>query len=144
MAVSQNMASSLMQSALGATTYTGPSTWYLGLATVAPTIAGVISQEPSTTSGYQRLAIPNNQTSFTQPTFDAEHPLTYITNNIRLEMAEVTSGTEPTVNYFFLSDTQTGGTAKIWGQFDRERVLAINSVLVIEPRGAIFEMVNVD
>lgn len=144
MAVSRSMANSLMQSSLGGIPYIGPGTWYLGLCSVEPSATGVITGEPSTSSGYQRLAIPNNQQYFTQPVHDAEHPLTYITNAVRLEMNDITGGDSPPISYFFLSYTQSGGEASVWGKFDRDRVLYPNSTLFIEPYGIILEMVNIE
>lgn len=159
MAISTGLAKSILESVLGAVPYTAPSTWYLGLSS-SPIANGVIPNgaEPADGTGYARLAIPNNQLvastgngSFTACTTDTTHPLGFVSNAQTLTMDEIVSGAEPTVQYFFLSTSPTNsnvaGASKnvsMWGSFDRARKLVINSNLIIEAGGAIFEIVNVD
>lgn len=157
MAISTALAKSILESVLGAVPYTAPNTWYLGLST-SPISNGTIPNgaEPADGTGYARLAIPNNQLissgtgSFTACTTDSTHPLGYVTNAQTLTMDEIVSGSEPTVQYFFLSTSPTNsnvqGASKLvsmWGSFDRARKLVINSNLIIESGGAVFEIVNV-
>lgn len=159
MAISTRLAKSLIESVLGGKAYTAPSTWYFGLSS-SPITNGVIPNgaEPADGTGYQRLAITNNQLvgstgtgSFTECTTDTSHPLGFVSNAQTLTMNEIISGSEPTVAYFFLATTgensNNSGASKnveMWGSFDRSRKLVINSNLIIEKGGAVFEIVNVD
>lgn len=157
MAISKALAKSLLETVLGAAPYTAPSTWYFGLSS-SPITDGTLpnNAEPPTGIGYNRTAIPNNQLiganngSWNPATTDATRPLGYVTNAQTITMDEITGGSEPTVQYFFLSqsatNSNTSGASKqvdVWGSFDRARVLQVNSNLVIEADGAVFEIVNV-
>lgn len=158
MAVSKALGKSVLESILGGKAYTAPSIWYLGLSS-SPITDGTIPNggEPPEGIGYARKAIPNSQLqganngSFSPATSDATHPVSFVTNAQAITMDEITGGNEPTVQYFFLSSSATNSNASgaskevsIWGSFDRGRRLAINSNLVIEAGGAVFELVNVD
>lgn len=158
MAVSKELGKAVLESILGGKPYTAPSTWYLGLSS-SPIVDGVIpnNAEPPVGIGYARKAIPNSQLqgsnsgSFSPATSDSVHPVAFVTNAQAITMDEITGGTEPTVQYFFLASTaqnsnQSGASKNVsmWGAFDRGRRLAINSNLVIEAGGAVFELVNVD
>lgn len=158
MSVSKTLANSVLASIVGGVAYTAPSTWYLGLSS-SPIVDGVIpnNAEPPDDIGYKRKAIPNSQLqgsnggSFNPPKSDSTHPLAFVTNAQAIQMDEITSGNEPTVQYFFLSDSSQNsnidGASKevlMWGSFDRARRLAINSNLIIESGGAVFELTNAD
>lgn len=158
MAISKDLGKSVLESILGGKPYTAPTTWYLGLSS-SPITDGVIpnNAEPPVGIGYARKAIPNSQLigsndgSFTPATSDSTHPVAFVTNAQTITMDEITGGTEPVVQYFFLADTaqnsnQSGASNKVslWGAFDRGRRLAVNSNLVIEAGGAVFELVNVN
>lgn len=158
MAISTALAKSILESVLGAVPYTAPTTWYLGLSS-SPIVNGTIPNgaEPADGTGYARYAIPNSQLvtsgsgSFTVCTTDSAHPLGFVANAQIITMDEIVSGNEPTIQYFFLSTSPTNSnvtgaskTVSMWGSFDRARKLVINSNLIIEAGGAVFEIVNVD
>lgn len=141
MAIARNLANSIINEVLGGVANSVPSTWYFGLCTTEPQSDGTILDEP-TVAGYARTAIANNKTNFSGATYNGEHPLAFITNATKIQMSEIMDGNEPVVNYFFLSNVETGGTAYMWGKFDRPRTLMINSTLRVEPNGAVFEIAN--
>lgn len=158
MAISQEIANSLIALLLGRKDYSSPTDWYFGVCQ-SPIVNGLLTtnSEPKEGTGYERKQIPNTQLvganngSFTVPISDVARPLSFVTNAQTLTMNEITSGTEPTVKYFFLSDSAQNSNAEgaskkvsLWGTFDRERKLSINSNLTIEPGGAVFEVVNID
>lgn len=158
MAVSKRLANDVLGAIVGGVTYTPPAVWYLGLST-SPIVDGTIpnNAEPQDGTGYTRKAIQNTQLigsnngSFNPPTTNSTWDLAYVTNAQSIEMTEITSGSEPYVQYFFLAKTAQNynieGASKeveLWGSFDRARMLAINSNLIIEAGGATFALVNVD
>ena len=157
MAISKELAKKIAESITGGKQYTPPSNWYFGLSKTAPVDDMLsVGSEPAASTGYQRIQIPNTQLSGGSGSFtpantsgDEESGLiAKITNAQRIEMNEITSGDEPEVQYFFLAESSensnTGSDRKvsIWGVFDRPRKLVINSTLVIESGGAVFELFN--
>lgn len=158
MAISKDLGKALLESVVGGKPYVAPSTWYLGLSS-SPIVNDAIpnNAEPPEGIGYARKAIPNSQLvggnggSFTPARDDAEHPVAYVTNAQTILMDEITGGSEPSVQYFFLAETGQNSNAdgasrkvSMWGSFDRVRKLVINSNLIIESGGAVFEIVNVN
>lgn len=143
MAISRNVGNSIVGEWFGGVNSTPPATWYLGLCVNEPGMDGVISGEP-TVIGYSRIQIPNNQTSFTAPTYSDERPVAFVSNAIRLEMTEILNTGGPTVSYFFLSNAASGGSAYAWGKFDYDRELVINSVMTFEPNSLTFEIINIE
>jgi hypothetical protein len=157
MAISIALAKGLLETVLGAVPYTPPSTWYFGLSS-SPITNGTLpnNAEPPVGIGYARTAIPNSQLvgansgSFNPAQTSATRPIGYITNAQTITMDEIIGGSEPVVQYFFLSqsaqNSNASGASKqvdIWGSFDRARTLQVNSNLIIEAGGAVFEIVNV-
>lgn len=157
MAISKELAKSIAESITGGKQYTPPSNWYFGLSKNAPVNDMIaVGDEPQADTGYERIQIPNTQLSggsgsFT-PADTSGDPgsglIAKITNAQRIEMNEIISGEEPEVNYFFLAEnsenSNTGSDRKvsIWGQFETPRKLVINSTLIIESGGAVFELFN--
>jgi hypothetical protein len=155
MAVSTELATKVIEQLVGGKDFTAPKTWYFGLLTGAP-VNGMIPDgyEPSSSNayGYKRIALPNTQDVFTTAitgSSDGNGMIAYVTNKDSFDMSEVTSGSEPEVNYFFLAETEqnsneSGADKRIamWGQFDMPRKLLINSTLVISAGGAIFGIYN--
>ena len=157
MAISNDLGQKLLNAVVGGQAYTPPSTWYLGLSS-SPITNGQIPNggEPPEGIGYARKAITNSQLSgdnggsFNPAQSDGSR-VGYVTNAQTIMMDEITGGTEPTVQYFFLSESAQNSNASgaskavsLWGSFDRSRRLAVNSNLIIEAGGALFEIVNVD
>ena len=161
MAISKKLAKKIIESINGGSTYTPPSNWYFGLSTSAPVNDLIpIGAEPAVGTGYNRKQLPNSQftDSNTSGTFtpadttgDAGTGLiAKVTNAQTIEMDEITSGSEPDIRYFFLSETPENSNSEgasrevaMWGAFDRSRKLVINSNLIIDAGGAVFELFNV-
>lgn len=159
MAVSKKVAKKIIECITGGITYTPPANWYFGLSS-QPIVDDMIpvGAEPAAGTGYNRKQIANSQFSggsgsFTpaDTTGDAGSGLiAKVTNAQTIEMDEITSGDEPDVQYFFLAETSenTNGESgnrevAMWGSFDRPRKMVINSNLIIEAGGAVFELFNV-
>lgn len=158
MAISKELGKSVIESIVGGKPYTAPSIWYLGLSS-SPIVDGIIPNngEPPEGIGYARKPIPNSQLaganngSFTPAESDSTRPVAFVTNAQTITMDEITGGAEPSVQYFFLAETGQNSNApdaskkvSMWGSFDRARKLVINSNLIIESGGAVFEIVNVN
>ena len=151
MAVSADLGKALLQAVVGGKTYTPPTNWYLGLSSQAIVNDEIpAGAEPPEGIGYARKEIPNNGDSFTAPGTDGSRGACG-TNAQSIMMDEITGGTEPTVQYFFLAETSQNSNAasasrkvSMWGSLDRARTLAVNSNLIIDTGGALFELVNVD
>lgn len=157
MAISADLGKKILESVVGGKTYTPPSKWYLGLSSQPIDENDEIPNqaEPPEGIGYARKEIPNSQLSGSSGSFNPAQSdssrVAYVTNAQTIMMDEITSGTEPIVQYFFLAETSensnAGGASKkvaMWGAFDRARRLSVNSNLIIEAGGALFELVNVD
>ena len=157
MAISKELAKKIAESITGGQQYTPPANWYFGLSKDAPVDDMIsVGSEPQADTGYERVQIPNTQLSSGSGSFtpadttgdEGTGLIAKITNAQRIEMNEITSGGEPEVQYFFLAESSensnTGSDRKvsIWGVFDRPRKLAINSTLIIESGGAVFELFN--
>lgn len=157
MAISKELAKKIAESITGGQQYTPPTNWYFGLSKDAPVNDMIsVGSEPQADTGYERVQIPNTQLSGGSGSFtladttgdEGTGLIAKITNAQRIEMNEITSGDEPEVQYFFLAESSensnTGSDRKvsIWGVFDRPRKLVINSTLIIESGGAVFELFN--
>lgn len=140
--ISRTLANSLNKSILGGVTYTPPTKWYFGLSTKNITDGTLTSGAEPTNPGYARIELPNNSSTFSAPTYDSSHTLSYVKNLIPINIPEITGGPEFTVTHFFLSTSKTGGKAEIWGEFDKPRVMMQDSQLIIRAGGAVFEILN--
>ena len=156
MAISSELGKKILESVVGGKTYTPPTKWYLGLSSSPISNDEIpVEGEPPEGIGYARKEIPNSQlsggTGSFNPAQSGDGRVAYVTNAQTIMMDEITGGTEPTVQYFFLAETQENSNASsasrkvsLWGSFDRARRLSVNSNLIIETGGMIFELVNVD
>ena len=151
MAISRDLANQIIGFVLGNRSFVPSSTLYLGLCSQSPQSDGTLQtgSEPPDNIGYKRLSINNNTSEFSTPAFDSTHTVAFVTNLKTWTMDEITGGSGTQVGYFFLADSGTnsnnsGASKKVlmWGAFDNPRTLAINSNLVIEAGGAIFEIIN--
>ena len=157
MAISKELAKKIAESITGGQQYTPPTNWYFGLSKNAPVDDMIsVGSEPEADTGYERVQIPNTQLSGGSGSFtpadttgnEGTGLIAKITNAQRIEMNEIIYGDEPEVQYFFLAESSensnTGSDRKvsIWGVFDRPRKLVINSTLIIESGGAVFELFN--
>lgn len=161
MAISKKLAKKVIESINGGVSYIPPSNWYFGLSTSAPVNDLLpVGAEPANGTGYNRKQIPNSQMTSGTPsgsftpadtTGDSGTGLiAKVTNAQTIEMDEITSGNEPDIQYFFLAETPENSNLEsasrevaMWGAFDRTRKLVINSNLIIEAGGAVFELFNV-
>lgn len=161
MAISKKLAKRTIESITGGVTYTPPANWYFGLSTSAPVNDLIpVGAEPADGTGYNRKQLPNSQltASVTNGTFtpadttgdEATGLIARVTNAQTIEMDEITSGSEPDIQYFFLAETPENSNladasreVSMWGAFDRARKMVINSNLIIESGGAVFEIFNV-
>ncbi len=110
---------------LGKRTFTIPDTYYLGLSTTPISVDGSGITEPATASGYQRVAIPNNISSWTAPSNGVT------TNVLRLEFPELTTDSGQAV-WCFLAEGATGNC--FWADaLPNPRPLAQYTTIFIEP-----------
>ena len=142
--ISKAFANKINAKIFGGQEFTSPTIWYFGLSTQPITDGAIpVGAEP-TNPGYTRVAIANNQTNFTEPTFSTTYPLSYVSNKTAITMSEITGGSQITVPYFFLSSSQTGSTCEIWGTFVNSRVMTVDSQLIIKIGGAVFSLENAE
>lgn len=139
--ISKSFANSINKSILGGADYTPPTKWYFGISTKDLNDGALDGGEPTNT-GYSRAELDNNSTTFSEPTSDLEHTLSYVKNLIPITMSEITGGADFTATHFFLSSSRTGNTAEIWGTFEKPRKMTADSQLIIKAGGAIFELLN--
>nr|DAE24558.1 MAG TPA: hypothetical protein [Siphoviridae sp. ctyvQ1] len=141
--VSKEFANKINAEIFGAQNYIPPTIWYFGLSTQPITDGTIpVGAEP-TNPGYSRTEIANNQTNFTEPTYNATYTLSYVSNKNAIAMSEITGGSQITVPYFFLSSSNAGNKCEIWGNFANARILTADSQLIIKAGGAIFSLENI-
>ena len=140
--ISKAFANKINAEIFGGQNYIPPTTWYFGLSTKVITDGVIPDGGEPTNPGYSRAQISNNQTNFTEPTYNATYPLSFVSNRNAISMSEITGGNQITVPYFFLSSEATGATCEVWGTFVNARVLTIDSQLIIKAGGAIFSLEN--
>lgn len=161
MAISKNLAKKVIESINGGVAYTPPANWYFGLSSLPIENDMIpVGAEPPDGTGYKRKKLPNTQFSATvtdgmfSPADttgdDTTGLIATVTNAQEIEMDEIVSGNEPEIQYFFLAETPDNSgldgasrEVSMWGSFDRARKLVINSNLIIEVGGAIFEIFNI-
>lgn len=159
MAISQALAKDVLEKIFGAVDFTPPDNWYFGLSMSPIPDTGILptNAEPVTGIGYERLQIPNtqfngsNNGSFTTGDTSSDYPVGFVTNANILQLDEISGGSDFVVSHFFLSDSpqnsNVSGASRqvtVWGAFDRPKTLTVDSTLIIEPGGAIFEIINAD
>lgn len=115
----------------GKTTYAPASTYYLGLSTTPIDKNGLGATEPSTSSGYKRVAIPNNKSSFTQAN-NGE-----LKNSITIDFPESTAAWG-TITHYFLADSITGGQIRFFEAFAAPRQVAESSTVMFRPQTLTF------
>lgn len=96
----------------GKTTYTPPTTWYIGVSTTPINKDGTGVTEP-TDKAYSRVEIANNKTNFTV----AVGGSATITKDVMFP-----ESTEPwaLVTHIFLTDSSTGGNIRFYDALDNE------------------------
>lgn len=100
-----------------------PSSYYVGISSTLPTIAGTGVTEPSGGS-YARIQVENNSTNITQSGTGTG------TNTNALYFAESTAnwGTYP---YYVIYDALTNGNLLIFGSLDRTRTVESGTTLQV-------------
>jgi hypothetical protein len=93
----------------GKQSYTVPDTLYAGLATNC-TVAGVITGEPSTSAGYARVAVTNNDLA---TVWSGSTGGVKTNTNSAVQFPIVSSSGWGTLSTFFLADGSTGGNV-LW------------------------------
>ena len=102
--ITYHSANKILDLNFGATSYTPPSTLYVGLSTTTINIDGTGATEPSG-GAYARVAVTNTKSNFTS----ASNAV--LTNSNAITFAESTASWG-TITYVFLADALTGGN--IW------------------------------
>lgn len=161
MAISKELAKKIIESINGGVSFTPPANWYFGLSSLPPVKDLIpVGAEPPEGIGYARKQVPNSQMTAGTPNgsftpadttgVDETGLIAVVTNAQSIEMNEITSGSEPDILYYFLAETPensnaSGASRKVvmWGSFDRPRKMVINSNLIIEAGGAVFQLFNV-
>lgn len=107
-----------------------PATHYLGISLTLPTATGANITEPSSSSGYARVAITNNKATWT------DFASGEISNKIAFAFPEVknsnwnTSTTDPLYLFLATSATGSGNTIIHWFEITG-RLIQVNSTLTI-------------
>ena len=95
-----------LEAAHGKTTYTAPSNVYAALCTAAPTVAGTLGTEPSTSgTAYARVAVPGS--SFGSAASGA------ITNTSAITFPTATGSGWGTITHIMFTDSATVGAGNL-------------------------------
>ena len=103
--------------------YTQPATLYIGLSTTPIYRDGSGITEPSTSMGYERVAVATNSSNWSVATNGTLY------NNIDLQFKESTNEWG-TITYVFMSDAQTGGNVRYFEALPKARLVQENSTLM--------------
>lgn len=100
-----------------------PSTYYIGLSTTAPTLAGGNVTEPSTSYGYSRVAL----TSLSEPSDGV------VTNESVISWDESTDSWG-TITYFVIYDSADVGSGNLlmYGALETARTVEAETVMTIK------------
>lgn len=98
------------------TSYTVPSTLYIGLSTTTPTQSGSGFTEPSG-NGYARVAVTNNSTNWPAASNGAKSNA----NAITFPQA---TGSWGTVTHFGVFDASTSGNLLAWGALSQSKSIS--------------------
>ncbi len=136
MAININTRNLMMKNLLGGISYTAPTTWYLGLSTTDINSDGTGITEPASSTGYARVAIPNNSINWSEPS------LGIVKNKLEYTFPEITVSAGTATNVF-LSDSLTGN-AVIWKKLSASeyRILQSLSTIYIKADDMEFSLIN--
>jgi hypothetical protein len=126
--ITNTQINNIMNLLLGKTPFTTPDTLYIGLSITDIDNNGAGAVEPNG-GNYQRVAVANNKTSFTDATNGV------ITNNIQIAFNESTADWGIVTN-IFISDAAMGGNILYYDKLEKSRNIQMDSVLIF-PIGAI-------
>ena len=102
---------------LSSNTLASPSNVYLGLCVSEPTHTnGVLTDvgEPTTVSSYERKRVGGSGTGTAY--FGSSSNNGIIKNNVEIQLKTAREDYPAKINYWFLSTSQTGGSAFLWGR----------------------------
>lgn len=122
MAITTYQANRLNDYLFGATSFTPNGTYYIGLSTTAISAAGTGATEP-TGGGYQRVAVTNNKTNFTDSTGGI------VQNKVHFEFPESTTAWG-TITHVFISDSLTGGNILYYDALTTPRTIQTATILL--------------
>ena len=122
MAITTYQANRLNNYLFGATSFTPNGTYYIGLSTTAINAAGTGVTEP-TGGGYQRVAVTNNKTNFTDSTGGI------VQNKVQFEFPESTTALG-TIKHVFIADSLTGGNILYYDALTTPRTVQTATILL--------------
>jgi hypothetical protein len=104
-----------MAALLTNTAPTIPSTWYFGLSSTNPGLAGSPTEPTIGTNAYARLSVSNASSKFTTAA-NTSYSTPYCTNKTILSFPQPTGtwGSSP-LAYWFLADASSGGNVWAYG-----------------------------
>lgn len=122
MAITTYQANRLNNYLFGSTSFTPNGTYYIGLSTTAINAAGTGVTEP-TGGGYQRVAVTNNKTNFTDSTGGI------VQNKVQFEFPESTIAWG-TITHVFISDSLTAGNVLYYDALTTPRTVQTATILL--------------
>ncbi len=99
-----------------------PTKFYLGLSTSAPTLTGGGITEPSSTTGYKRVAVTS---SLSVPTDGV------ISNKSEISFPR-SSASWGTITHFVLFDAETGGNFLLSESLTKSRLIEDSTIVILE------------
>lgn len=122
-----------------------PTVWYLGILTSQIPITdinGNIENKEPTNTGYKRIALTNNETSFS--VVSSSVIPSYATNVFDIYFDNFTGGSNIQLAGFFLSKEETGGHACVWGHLQTAKTIYANSRVVVRANALRFAFVGTE
>lgn len=122
-----------------------PAVWYLGMLTSQipiTNINGNIDNMEPTNTGYKRIALTNDETSFS--VVSSSIIPSYATNVFDISFDNFTDGNNVQLAGFFLSKEETGGHACIWGHLQTPKTIYVNSKVIIRANALRFAFVETE
>ena len=112
---------SILDLAFGATSWTPPGTWYVGLSQSTPNESGSGYTEPSS-GAYARVAVTNNKTNFTVASSGV------LTNATAITFPESTASWG-TITHVLFFDAATSGTLRFWEALPVSKAVASSTTV---------------
>lgn len=134
MSITYTSANKILDYNFGATSYTAPTTYYVGLSTSAIAIAGTGATEPSG-GAYARVAVTNNKTNFTTAALGA------LTNDVAITFVESTASWG-TITYVFLADALTAGNIYYYEALPVAKTVQSATIVTFAAGGLTLSMTN--
>lgn len=122
-----------------------PAVWYLGMLTSQIPITdinGNIDDMEPTNTGYKRIALTNNEASFS--VVSSSIIPSYATNAFDISFDNFTDGSNVQLAGFFLSKEETGGHACVWGHLQTPKTIYVNSKVIIRANALRFAFVETE